>query len=109
MEAIQQIIARHGYRGLYTGVGLHAVRDTIGTGLYFGIYETAKQLISTFLGDNQSPFGAPMAAGALSGVIPWICVSLLAYPCTSYHLTKFSLLPRRTLLIPVKPAPRASS
>jgi len=73
MEAIQQIIARHGYRGLYTGVGLHAVRDTIGTGLYFGIYETAKQLISTFMGDNQSPFGAPMAAGALSGVIPWIC------------------------------------
>jgi len=73
MEAIQQIIARHGYRGLYTGIGLHAVRDTIGTGLYFGIYETAKQLISTFMGDNQSPFGAPMAAGALSGVIPWIC------------------------------------
>ena len=80
IEAIQQIIARHGFRGLYTGVSLHAVRDTIGTGLYFGIYETAKQLITTFMGDKQSTFGAHMAAGALSGVIPWICVSRLVYP-----------------------------
>ncbi|KAK2731181.1 hypothetical protein FQN55_004906 [Onygenales sp. PD_40] len=77
IEAIKQIVSRHGYRGLYTGVRLHAVRDTIGTGLYFGIYETAKQLISTFLGDHHSPFGAPMAAGALSGVIPWICTYTL--------------------------------
>ncbi|PGH08273.1 hypothetical protein AJ79_06060 [Helicocarpus griseus UAMH5409] len=77
IEAIKQIISRHGYVGLYTGVRLHALRDTIGTGLYFGIYETAKQLISTFLGDHHSPFGAPMAAGALSGVIPWICTYTL--------------------------------
>ncbi|PGH32620.1 hypothetical protein GX50_04594 [[Emmonsia] crescens] len=77
IDAIKQIVSRHGYRGLYTGVRLHALRDTIGTGLYFGIYETAKQLISTFLGDHQSPFGAPMAAGALSGVVPWICTYTL--------------------------------
>ncbi|EEQ83564.2 mitochondrial carrier protein [Blastomyces dermatitidis ER-3] len=77
IDAIKQIVSRHGYRGLYTGVRLHAIRDTIGTGLYFGIYETAKQLISTYLGDQQSPFGAPMAAGALSGVIPWICTYTL--------------------------------
>ncbi|OJD18386.1 hypothetical protein AJ78_01566 [Emergomyces pasteurianus Ep9510] len=77
IDAIKQIVSRHGYQGLYTGVRLHALRDTIGTGLYFGIYETAKQLISTFLGDHQSPFGAPMAAGALSGVIPWICTYTL--------------------------------
>ncbi|KGQ01396.1 hypothetical protein PAAG_11859 [Paracoccidioides lutzii Pb01] len=67
----------HGYRGLYTGVRLHAIRDTIGTGLYFGIYETSKQLISTYLGEHTSPFGAPMVAGALSGVIPWCCTYTL--------------------------------
>jgi hypothetical protein len=77
IEAIKQIISRHGFRGLYTGYHLHAIRDTIGTGLYFGIYETAKQTIAAFSGreQNQSPFGPPMAAGALSGTIPWICVS----------------------------------
>lgn len=76
-EAIRQIISRHGFRGLYTGYPLHAIRDTIGTGLYFGIYETAKQTIAAFSGreQNQSPFGPPMFAGALSGTIPWICVS----------------------------------
>ncbi|KMU87260.1 hypothetical protein CIHG_04705 [Coccidioides immitis H538.4] len=72
-EAIKQIISRHGIRGLYTGVQLHALRDTIGTGMYFAIYETTKQLISTYQGDHGSPFGAPMVAGALCGVIPWIC------------------------------------
>ena len=77
VEAIKQIVSRHGFRGLYTGYSLHAIRDTIGTGLYFGIYETAKQTIAAFSGreQNQSPFGPPMLAGALSGTIPWICVS----------------------------------
>lgn len=51
------------------------MRDTIGTGLYFGIYETVKQIITKELGMQQSPFGAPMAAGALCGTIPWILVS----------------------------------
>ncbi|KAI1935394.1 hypothetical protein LOZ58_005014 [Ophidiomyces ophidiicola] len=72
-EAIKQIISRHGIGGLYTGVRLHALRDTIGTGIYFAIYETTKQLISTYQGDKGSPFGASMAAGALCGVVPWIC------------------------------------
>ncbi|EEH21965.2 hypothetical protein PABG_04176 [Paracoccidioides brasiliensis Pb03] len=77
IDAFKQIVARHGYLGLYTGVRLHAIRDTIGTGLYFGIYETSKQLISTYLGEHTSPFGAPMVAGALSGVIPWCCTYTL--------------------------------
>lgn len=75
-QAIKQIISRHGIAGLYTGVRLHALRDTIGTGMYFAIYETTKQLISTYQGDHGSPFGASMAAGALCGVIPWMCVSI---------------------------------
>jgi len=75
IEAFKQIIQRHGIRGLYTGFHLHAMRDTIGTGLYFGVYETAKQLISMYSGSQPSPFGASMVAGALSGSIPWLCVS----------------------------------
>jgi len=72
LQAFRQIIRRHGFLGLYTGYHLHAMRDTIGTGLYFGIYETVKQIVTKELGRQQSPFGAPMAAGALCGTIPWI-------------------------------------
>lgn len=76
VEALKQIIRRHGIRGLYTGFHLHAMRDTIGTGIYFGVYETTKQLVAKYIGtEPSSPFGAPMVAGALSGTIPWICVS----------------------------------
>lgn len=74
IQAIKQIISRHGFRGLYTGIRLHALRDTVGTGMFFAIYETTKQMISRYQGDHGSPFEAPMAAGALCGVIPWICV-----------------------------------
>ncbi|KAK2748741.1 hypothetical protein FQN57_000322 [Myotisia sp. PD_48] len=87
-QAIRQIISRHGFRGLYTGMGLHVTRDTIGTGLYFAIYETSKQLVSTYLGDHHSPFGPPLIAGALSGVIPWVCT----YPLDTRKTRRQSLI-----------------
>jgi hypothetical protein len=73
IQAFRKIISRHGFRGLYTGYHLHAIRDTIGTGLYFGIYETVKQIIAKEMGKPaQTPFGPPMVAGALCGTIPWL-------------------------------------
>lgn len=75
VEAIQQIIKRHGFRGLYTGFHLHALRDTVGTAMYFGIYETVKQVAAKEIGSDQSPFGAPAIAGAICSTIPWFCVS----------------------------------
>ncbi|KAL1965104.1 hypothetical protein VTN77DRAFT_6017 [Rasamsonia byssochlamydoides] len=72
IQALKQIISRHGLSGLYTGYHLHATRDTIGTGLYFGIYETVKQVIAKELGEQKSPFGPPMVAGALCGTVPWL-------------------------------------
>ncbi|OJJ44784.1 hypothetical protein ASPZODRAFT_738941 [Penicilliopsis zonata CBS 506.65] len=73
IEAIQQIVRRHGVRGLYTGFGLHALRDTIGSGLYFSVYETVKQLAANEMGQDKSPFGGPMIAGALCSTVPWFC------------------------------------
>ena len=75
IEAINQIVKRHGVRGLYTGFRLHAMRDTLGTGLYFSVYETAKQLAAKELGQDKNPFGAPMIAGAICSTVPWFCVS----------------------------------
>ncbi|KAJ5570428.1 mitochondrial carrier [Penicillium hispanicum] len=73
IEAIQQIVKRHGYRGLYTAFGIHALRDTLGSGLYFATYETVKQLAAKELGKDTSPFGAPMIAGAICSTVPWLC------------------------------------
>lgn len=74
IQAIRQIVSRHGFRGLYTGFGLHCMRDTIGSGLYFSIYETVKQVVVRQLGESQSPFGPPAIAGAICSTLPWFCV-----------------------------------
>ncbi|CAI7595348.1 unnamed protein product [Penicillium pancosmium] len=73
IQAIQQIIKRHGFRGLYTGFRLHAMRDTVGSALYFSVYETVKQVAAKELGSDKSPFGAPMIAGAICSTVPWFC------------------------------------
>ncbi|KAJ5949689.1 mitochondrial carrier [Penicillium verhagenii] len=73
VQAIRQIVKRHGFRGLYTGFRLHVLRDTVGSGLYFSVYETVKQVAAKELGDNKSPFGAPMIAGAICSTVPWVC------------------------------------
>lgn len=74
LQAIKQIYVRHGFWGLYTGFRLHALRDTVGSGLYFSVYETVKQVAAKELGQDKNPFGAPMIAGAICSTVPWFCV-----------------------------------
>ncbi|PYH73968.1 putative mitochondrial carrier protein [Aspergillus vadensis CBS 113365] len=69
-EAFRQIYKRYGFRGLYTGFHLHALRDTVGTGLYFGVYETVKQIAEREMGKGT---GAPAIAGAICSTMPWFC------------------------------------
>lgn len=87
---VRKIVSKHGLGGLYKGMHLHILRDTIGSGLYFGIYETTKQVISTSLGEHQPTFGAPMAAGALSGTIPWLLVRTLIMSLVNFSNLMFS-------------------
>ena len=51
------------------------VRDTIGTGIYFMTYESAKQLLANSRGDSPTTPGAVVVAGGLCGVVSWACVS----------------------------------
>ncbi|KDB37368.1 hypothetical protein H112_01278, partial [Trichophyton rubrum D6] len=88
IQAIKQIISRHGFSGLYTGMGLHVARDTVGTGLYFAVYETSKQLTSKYLGDNHSPFGPQLVGGALCGTLPW----LFTYPLDTRKTRRQSMI-----------------
>ncbi|KAJ6012853.1 hypothetical protein N7522_003208 [Penicillium canescens] len=73
IAAIQQIVKRHGVRGLYTGFRLHAMRDTIGTGMYFAIYDTVKQTAERQLGWHKNDLGSTMLAGVICSTVPWFC------------------------------------
>ena len=76
-QATREIIKRHGLLGLYTGFRLHLLRETLGSGLYFGLYESVKQLITTYSGAEQANSkGAVLVAGGLCGVGAWLFVSL---------------------------------
>jgi hypothetical protein len=94
-DAIKQILRLHGVRGLYTGFPLHLARDSIGTGLYFGIYESTKQAMVAYQGANNPVAAGPVAiAGGLCGVVSWICVSTWPASATRsflLHLIHWSL------------------
>ncbi len=51
------------------------VRDTIGTGIYFTTYESAKQVLSSARGNSPTSPLAVVTAGGLCGLVSWACVS----------------------------------
>ncbi|KAK4941205.1 hypothetical protein LTR10_018878 [Elasticomyces elasticus] len=75
--SMKRIVERRGPLGLWTGFRLHFARDVIGTGIYFGIYETTKQSLNSYYGSQKanSP-GAVAVAGVLCGIGSW----LVTYP-----------------------------
>ena len=51
------------------------VRDTLGTGIYFMVYESGKQLGTTFAGNSpNSNKLAVVAAGGLCGLVSWALI-----------------------------------
>ncbi|OTB04168.1 hypothetical protein M426DRAFT_321019 [Hypoxylon sp. CI-4A] len=79
-KTLANIVTHRGYAGMYTGLNLHLLRDTLGTGIYFATYESSKQLLTTFSGKDahKNPI-AVLAAGALCGIVSWA----LIYPIDS--------------------------
>ena len=72
-QSMRRIIARQGPLGLWTGFGLHLKRDTLGSGIYFGVYETTKQSLNSYYGaEKANSAGAIAMAGALCGVGAWV-------------------------------------
>ena len=75
-DAFKQIVRNRGYLGLYTGFRLHLLRDTVGTGIYFGVYETTKASIKTYQGAEEANTNSAIAiAGFVTGVMSWGIVS----------------------------------
>ncbi|KAI0124902.1 integral membrane ornithine transporter of mitochondria [Xylariales sp. AK1849] len=80
IKTLRNIVKHRGLSGMYTGLNLHLLRDTLGTGIYFATYESSKQLLTTFSGKDahKNPI-AVLAAGALCGIVSWA----LIYPIDS--------------------------
>ncbi|KAJ3349828.1 hypothetical protein HDU83_000275 [Entophlyctis luteolus] len=69
-EWAKKIVRQKGMLGLYSGYSFHLARDFIGTGLYFGGYETLK-LVFTPKGETAGSM-VHMLAGGVSGTLSWI-------------------------------------
>ncbi|KAI0439759.1 mitochondrial carrier protein [Xylaria telfairii] len=80
IKTLKNIVKHRGFAGMYTGLNLHLLRDTLGTGIYFATYESSKQLLTTFSGTDahKNPI-AVLAAGGLCGIVSWA----LIYPIDS--------------------------
>lgn len=103
LRTMANIVKHRSVRGLYTGFQLHLLRDTLGTAIYFMVYESGKQLGTTFAGDNPNNNKlAVMASGGLCGLVSWAMI----YPIDSAK----SIYQRNSLLRSrgeaVQPAPK---
>ncbi|BGP30095.1 hypothetical protein JCM10296v2_001847 [Rhodotorula toruloides] len=65
-----------GILGLYTGFRLHALRDTLGTGLYFGMYDSAQHVIrnNPDVFENVPTTLSTFICGSVAGVSSWAAI-----------------------------------
>ncbi|KAI8060348.1 mitochondrial carrier domain-containing protein [Gongronella butleri] len=68
----KDIVKKKGILALYNGFGLHFLRDSLGTGMYFGGYETTKYLL-TKKGQTAGPL-TQFIAGGVCGILCWLIV-----------------------------------
>ena len=71
--AAKTIIKQRGIMSLWKGFNLHLARDVIGGGVYFGVYESCKQALGSYYGDEMknTPWAIPLA-GAICGISSWV-------------------------------------
>ncbi|KAL0088884.1 mitochondrial carrier domain-containing protein [Phycomyces blakesleeanus] len=72
-HSAKEIIKKKGLPGLWSGFGLHFVRDALGTGVYFGGYETTKYLLNQGSGQPAGPL-TQFLAGGICGILCWLVV-----------------------------------
>ncbi|KAI9008891.1 mitochondrial carrier domain-containing protein, partial [Phycomyces nitens] len=72
-HSAKEIIKKKGVQGLWSGFGLHFVRDALGTGVYFGGYETTKYLLNQGSDQPAGPL-TQFLAGGICGILCWLVV-----------------------------------
>ncbi|PWN91883.1 mitochondrial carrier [Acaromyces ingoldii] len=85
-QAAAEIWRYHGGpKGFYLGFPLHMCRDTLGTALYFGFYDTIRSYVRRHASPNTKPggqaqlFGLPgpvvsFLSGSTAGIASWLIV-----------------------------------
>ncbi|KAG0742392.1 hypothetical protein G6F57_010487 [Rhizopus arrhizus] len=73
LHSAREILKKRGIMGLYSGFKLHLLRDAVGTGVYFGGYETTKYLLSELQNKSAGP-GIQFLAGGICGIMCWLVV-----------------------------------
>ncbi|PWN52108.1 mitochondrial carrier [Violaceomyces palustris] len=83
-KAAANILKNHGGpKGFYMGFPLHMMRDTMGTALYFGFYDSIRSIVSKYsTGDRKTGpqlFGLPgpvvsFLSGSSAGIASWLIV-----------------------------------
>lgn len=73
---IRNIVKYQGILGLYSGYKFHIMRDGLGTGVHFALYELFKYIVNDLIsGDpNRSSQMLILFAGGVSGVLGWAVV-----------------------------------
>ncbi|KAI8887858.1 mitochondrial carrier, partial [Backusella circina FSU 941] len=92
LASAKEIVKKKGILGLYNGFSLHLVRDTVGTGVYFGGYETTKFILSGH--NKQAGPATQFLAGGICGLMCWVVVFPLDLVKTL--IQKEILLPKPT-------------
>ncbi|CAN6670870.1 mitochondrial carnitine carrier [Trichomonascus vanleenenianus] len=99
------LVAKNGVKALYSGYRYHLLRDLIGSGVYFTVYDGFKTGISSVLGKKAHPASVAIG-GALAGTFSWIIVypldtlkSVVQRDCysTMMGFTKKADIPKRKL------------
>lgn len=80
-----QMIRERGFFSLWTGFWLHLARDTLGTAIYFSVYEAVKQTLANARGHDPTDMGASMFAGGLTGIVSWIIIYPIDVKKTQYQ------------------------
>lgn len=71
----RKLIKNNGWLSLYSGYRYMFVRDAIGSGVYFGVYDSIRTAVSLVLFNTPEPHPVSVAiAGGLSGACSWVIV-----------------------------------
>lgn len=76
LQIAKRLVAQSGTLSLFSGFKFQVIRDTIGCGIYFAVYDSMKLGLSLYFFNTQSHPISVAIAGGLSGACSW----LLIYP-----------------------------
>lgn len=77
IQAVRDLSRRGGFMRLYGGVEYHSLRDALGSGVYFSVYEKVKIGMTKLLDNKTEGPPHPLSvavAGGLCGCASWIVV-----------------------------------